>query len=206
MMKKVFKYLILIFIFLFLSFSFVLVLNDNKLEVDYKSNMHISYPVFSNDIDLEIQKYIENEKEEYIKKFDNSLDSYLTIDYEITSLSYIKTINFKTSTKNYTKYYTIYVDNNTKSVVEFKSLFKEDGYNKLLEILKTYNKDIKEFNNIYFNQNSIDVMFDSKINISFSELKDIFKDDILYINSKRDISKFKDKKLIAFTFDDGPNN
>ena len=49
-------------------------------------------------------------------------------------------------------------------------------------------------------------MFDSKINISFSELKDIFKDDILYINSKRDISKFKDKKLIAFTFDDGPNN
>mgnify|MGYP004657063325 FL=1 len=206
MMKKVFKYLILIFIFLFLSFSFVLVLNDNKLEVDYKNNMHISYPVFSNDIDLEIQKYIENEKEEYIKKFDNSLDSYLTIDYEITSLSYIKTINFKTSTKNYTKYYTIYVDNNTKSVIEFKSLFKEDGYNKLLEILKTYNKDIKEFNNIYFNQNSIDVMFDSKINISFSELKDIFKDDILYINSKRDISKFKDKKLIAFTFDDGPNN
>lgn len=53
-----------------------------------------------------------------------------------------------------------------------------------------------------------------RIIIPYEELTDVIKDNFIVNNNKkveklipeiRDLSKYKDKKLIAFTFDDGPN-
>ena len=84
--------------------------------------------------------------------------------------------------------------------------------------------NITNFSNFAFHENGLELIFtpyqvgpysdgEIKITIPEEELTGIIKDEYLSIEkeniaiiapSKRDLSKFKDKKLLAFTFDDGP--
>ena len=85
----------------------------------------------------------------------------------------------------------------------------------------------ENYKNFYINKNGLTIVFtpyeiaswsdgEIKITIPWNKLNNLVKDeyknsdsktskDIKIVPQKRDISKYKDKKLIAFTFDDGPN-
>ncbi len=86
--------------------------------------------------------------------------------------------------------------------------------------------DIKNFTNFNFSENGLEIFFalyqvgphsDGEISITIPEkkLKGIIKEEYLSIEEekvdvitppKRDLSKFVGKKLLAFTFDDGPSD
>jgi len=84
--------------------------------------------------------------------------------------------------------------------------------------------DINNFKHLNFKDEGLEIIFppyqvaswadgEIKINISYDQLTDVLKKEYMkkkknevIINSKnRDLQEFKDKKLIAFTFDDGPS-
>lgn len=85
--------------------------------------------------------------------------------------------------------------------------------------------DIANYKHFSFNNDGLEIIFppyqvscwadgEIRITIPYSELTDIIKDDYLikdpYLNIskpiKRSLTDFKNKKLIAFTFDDGPSS
>ena len=86
----------------------------------------------------------------------------------------------------------------------------------------------QNYKNIYINDSGMNILFipyqiaswaDGEFNIliDWQNLNKIIKEEYIQsdiakqekieiVQSKRDLSKYKDKKVIAFTFDDGPNN
>ena len=191
-------------IILILGFSFCIriytvYLDDNIYHYNYSDgnySIETDYNVlFNNELDNNIRKIIKNSKKNKdnlivnndVEKYKNFIFTHITID-----------INNNRKDKSY-----IYDSNNKHYKLE--DFFSNKTSLNLFS--KNYNTDIEHF---YFNKKGLTLIYDnSKITIPWNELNPYLKKK--YRNSKekypeiRDIEKYKGQKLLAFTFDDGPN-
>lgn len=164
------------------------------------------------------------------------------INYQKEILSNVTLIYFKifsnTGGNNYNKEYKTIIYDDNFAIKDITYFLKDNMFNKFSSLvyqkildsysleellltkvkLKSFLNDSSNYERIYF-EDSLKLYFsfpkEIVIDISYQELKTLFKDDYLKLDEnasliyekpeKRDLSKFKDKKLIAFTFDDGPS-
>ncbi|MCM1052927.1 MAG: polysaccharide deacetylase family protein [Ruminococcus sp.] len=104
--------------------------------------------------------------------------------------------------------------------------FDNNNIEKNEELIKAGTKsNLENYSHFIFKDNGLEILFvpyqiapwsegEIKITIPYSDLEDILKKEYLkesdtpkeIIANKRDLNPFKDKKLIALTFDDGPSN
>lgn len=227
-MKKVIFILILTLIMIFLLVFF----RENKYEEniiqdDYK--LIISYPIINNKkIDFKINEFIDENKNIYEKELDsikNMVVNYEKQEYKgITFIDLNSYIYYESEVRE--KNEVIVFDSKTKEILELKDIFDNSYY---ISQLTTKLNELEAFNNIDYNIIStfkkfilnkdgltIKYNFLNKIKefkIDYQDineyLKKEYKLDISLIPtitpSKRNLEKYRGKKLIALTFDDGPS-
>ncbi len=190
------------------------------LDHDDYYKISVSYPKFNNS---KINKIISNYIFDYVKEFkekakDNSiLMNTLNINYTLTFIENYLNVFFKIENS-------LDINNNSKNILinlkDYKASNITDLYDKELitnkinnTIIKKYpsfisskilTTDIKAFNyeinndliTVYFNKNIFDKGFSYLPYITISLVEDVFFEEYNINNNK---------KLIAFTFDDGPS-
>lgn len=221
-MKK--KILVIILIIL----NIFLLIHGNRetekyiIQDDYK--FILSYPLIKNKkIDLKINNFVEENKKIYNQNSDNIKS--MIVNYEIQEYKNITFVELN----SFIYYEDDYVENNeiisfktdTKEILKLKDIFNTPYYISKLTT-KTINQDkqqINEENNFILNKSGLVIKYnylnkikEYKINYDEIEtyLKEEYKMDDIVIPvltpTKRDLNKYKNKKLIALTFDDGPSN
>lgn len=192
------------------------------IQDDYK--FILSYPLTKNKkIDLKINNFVEENKKIYNQNSDNIKS--MIINYEIQEYKNITFVELN----SFIYYEDDYVENNeiisfktdTKEILKLKDIFNTPYYISKLTT-KTINQDkqqINEENNFILSKSGLVIKYnylnkikEYKINYDEIEtyLKEEYKMDDIVIPvltpTKRDLNKYKNKKLIALTFDDGPSN
>lgn len=192
------------------------------IQDDYK--FILSYPLIKNKkIDLKINNFLEENKKIYNQNSDNIKS--MIINYEIQEYKNITFVELN----SFIYYEDDYVENNeiisfktdTKEILKLKDIFNTPYYISKLTT-KTINQDkqqINEENNFILSKSGLVIKYnylnkikEYKINYDEIEtyLKEEYKIDDIVIPvltpTKRDLNKYKNKKLIALTFDDGPSN
>ena len=192
------------------------------IQDDYK--FILSYPLIKNKkIDLKINNFVEENKKKYNQNSDNIKS--MIINYEIQEYKNITFVELN----SFIYYEDDYVENNeiisfktdTKEILKLKDIFNTPYYISKLTT-KTINQDkqqINEENNFILSKSGLVIKYnylnkikEYKINYDEIEtyLKEEYKMDDIVIPvltpTKRDLNKYKNKKLIALTFDDGPSN
>ena len=192
------------------------------IQDDYK--FILSYPLIKNKkIDLKINNFVEENKKKYNQNSDN-LKSMI-VNYEIQEYKNITFVELN----SFIYYEDDYVENNeiisfktdTKEILKLKDIFNTPYYISKLTT-KTINQDkqqINEENNFILSKSGLVIKYnylnkikEYKINYDEIEtyLKEEYKMDDIVIPvltpTKRNLNKYKNKKLIALTFDDGPSN
>lgn len=192
------------------------------IQDDYK--FILSYPLIKNKkIDLKINNFVEENKKIYNQNSDNIKS--MIINYEIQEYKNITFVELN----SFIYYEDDYVENNeiisfktdTKEILKLKDIFNTPYYISKLTT-KTINQDkqqINEENNFILSKSGLVIKYnylnkikEYKINYDEIEtyLKEEYKIDDIVIPvltpTKRDLNKYKNKKLIALTFDDGPSN
>lgn len=192
------------------------------IQDDYK--FILSYPLIKNKkIDLKINNFVEENKKIYNQNSDNIKS--MIINYEIQEYKNITFVELN----SFIYYEDDYVENNeiisfktdTKEILKLKDIFNTPYYISKLTT-KTINQDkqqINEENNFILSKSGLVIKYnylnkikEYKINYDEIEtyLKEEYKMDDIVIPvltpTKRDLNKYKNKKLIALTFDDGPSN
>lgn len=227
-MKKIIIIIISTILFITLLFLF----KEEKYEEyviqdDYK--LIISYPIIKDGkIDKKINDFIEENKKTY-KKTKNDIENMI-INYELqkykdlTFIDLNSYIYYKDEIKE--KNDVIAYKTDTKEVLELKDIFENTYYLSELTTLmsKENSVDLDYINasslkKFILNQDGLVIKYNflnkiKEIKIDYEQinkyLKDEYKLDILLapkiIPYKRDLNKYKGKKLIALTFDDGPSN
>lgn len=221
-MKK--KILVIILIIL----NIFLLIHGNRetekyiIQDDYK--FILSYPLIKNKkIDLKINNFVEENKKIYNQNSDNIKS--MIVNYEIQEYKNITFVELN----SFIYYEDDYVENNeiisfktdTKEILKLKDIFNTPYYISKLTT-KTINQDkqqINEENNFILSKSGLVIKYnylnkikEYKINYDEIEtyLKEEYKMDDIVIPvltpTKRDLNKYKNKKLIALTFDDGPSN
>ncbi len=221
-MKK--KILVIILIIL----NIFLLIHGNRetekyiIQDDYK--FILSYPLIKNKkIDLKINNFVEENKKIYNQNSDNIKS--MIVNYEIQEYKNITFVELN----SFIYYEDDYVENNeiisfktdTKEILKLKDIFNTPYYISKLTT-KTINQDkqqINEENNFILSKSGLVIKYnylnkikEYKINYNEIEtyLKEEYKMDDIVIPvltpTKRDLNKYKNKKLIALTFDDGPSN
>ena len=221
-MKK--KILVIILIIL----NIFLLIHGNRetekyiIQDDYK--FILSYPLTKNKkIDLKINNFVEENKKIYNQNSDNIKS--MIINYEIQEYKNITFVELN----SFIYYEDDYVENNeiisfktdTKEILKLKDIFNTPYYISKLTT-KTINQDkqqINEENNFILSKSGLVIKYnylnkikEYKINYDEIEtyLKEEYKMDDIVIPvltpTKRNLNKYKNKKLIALTFDDGPSN
>lgn len=221
-MKK--KILIIILIIL----NIFLLIHGNRetekyiIQDDYK--FILSYPLIKNKkIDLKINNFVEENKKKYNQNSDNIKS--MIVNYEIQEYKNITFVELN----SFIYYEDDYVENNeiisfktdTKEILKLKDIFNTPYYISKLTT-KTINQDkqqINEENNFILSKSGLVIKYnylnkikEYKINYDEIEtyLKEEYKMDDIVIPvltpTKRNLNKYKNKKLIALTFDDGPSN
>lgn len=162
--------------------------SNYSIKTDYK-------PLFNNELDNNIRYLIKKSKKNKdnlvvkndVEKYKNFIFTHVTIN-----------VNNNRKDKSY-----IYDSNNKHYKLEdfFSNKTSFNLFN------KKYSTNIEHF---YFNKKGLTLVYDNnKTTISWNELNPYLKKK--YRNSQktipeiRNIEKFKGQKLLAFTFDDGPN-
>lgn len=221
-MKK--KILVIILIIL----NIFLLIHGNRetekyiIQDDYK--FILSYPLIKNKkIDLKINNFVEENKKIYNQNSDNIKS--MIVNYEIQEYKNITFVELN----SFIYYEDDYVENNeiisfktdTKKILKLKDIFNTPYYISKLTT-KTINQDkqqINEENNFILSKSGLVIKYnylnkikEYKINYDEIEtyLKEEYKMDDIVIPvltpTKRNLNKYKNKKLIALTFDDGPSN
>lgn len=221
-MKK--KILVIILIIL----NIFLLIHGNRetekyiIQDDYK--FILSYPLIKNKkIDLKINNFVEENKKIYNQNSDNIKS--MIVNYEIQEYKNITFVELN----SFIYYEDDYVENNeiisfktdTKEILKLKNIFNTPYYISKLTT-KTINQDkqqINEENNFILSKSGLVIKYnylnkikEYKINYDEIEtyLKEEYKMDDIVIPvltpTKRNLNKYKNKKLIALTFDDGPSN
>ena len=221
-MKKKILFIILIILNIFL------LINGNRetekyiIQDDYK--FILSYPLIKNKkIDLKINNFVEENKKIYNQNSDNIKS--MIVNYEIQEYKNITFVELN----SFIYYEDDYVENNeiisfktdTKEILKLKDIFNTPYYISKLTT-KTINQDkqqINEENNFILSKSGLVIKYnylnkikEYKINYDEIEtyLKEEYKMDDIVIPvltpTKRNLNKYKNKKLIALTFDDGPSN
>ena len=190
------------------------------IQDDYK--FILSYPLIKNKkIDLKINNFVEENKKKYNQNSDNIKS--MIVNYEIQEYKNITFVELN----SFIYYEDDYVENNeiisfktdTKEILKLKDIFNTPYYISKLTT-KTINQDkqqINEENNfilsgLVIKYNYLNKIKEYKINYDEIEtyLKEEYKMDDIVIPvltpTKRNLNKYKNKKLIALTFDDGPSN
>lgn len=192
------------------------------IQDDYK--FILSYPLTKNKkIDLKINNFVEENKKIYNQNSDNIKS--MIINYEIQEYKNITFVELN----SFIYYEDDYVENNeiisfktdTKEILKLKDIFNTPYYISKLTT-KTINQDkqqINEENNFILSKSGLVIKYnylnkikEYKINYDEIEtyLKEEYKMDDIVIPvltpTKRNLNKYKNKKLIALTFDDGPSN
>ena len=192
------------------------------IQDDYK--FILSYPLIKNKkIDLKINNFVEENKKIYNQNSDNIKS--MIINYEIQEYKNITFVELN----SFIYYEDDYVENNeiisfktdTKEILKLKDIFNTPYYISKLTT-KTINQDkqqINEENNFILSKSGLVIKYnylnkikEYKINYDEIEtyLKEEYKMDDIVIPvltpTKRNLNKYKNKKLIALTFDDGPSN
>lgn len=192
------------------------------IQDDYK--FILSYPLIKNKkIDLKINNFVEENKKIYNQNSDNIKS--MIINYEIQEYKNITFVELN----SFIYYEDDYVENNeiisfktdTKEILKLKDIFNTPYYISKLTT-KTINQDkqqINEENNFILSKSGLVIKYnylnkikEYKINYDEIEtyLKEEYKIDDIVIPvltpTKRNLNKYKNKKLIALTFDDGPSN
>lgn len=192
------------------------------IQDDYK--FILSYPLTKNKkIDLKINNFVEENKKIYNQNSDNIKS--MIINYEIQEYKNITFVELN----SFIYYEDDYVGNNeiisfktdTKEILKLKDIFNTPYYISKLTT-KTINQDkqqINEENNFILSKSGLVIKYnylnkikEYKINYDEIEtyLKEEYKMDDIVIPvltpTKRNLNKYKNKKLIALTFDDGPSN
>lgn len=192
------------------------------IQDDYK--FILSYPLIKNKkIDLKINNFVEENKKIYNQNSDNIKS--MIINYEIQEYKNITFVELN----SFMYYEDDYVENNeiisfktdTKEILKLKDIFNTPYYISKLTT-KTINQDkqqINEENNFILSKSGLVIKYnylnkikEYKINYDEIEtyLKEEYKMDDIVIPvltpTKRNLNKYKNKKLIALTFDDGPSN
>lgn len=192
------------------------------IQDDYK--FILSYPLTKNKkIDLKINNFVEENKKIYNQNSDNIKS--MIINYEIQEYKNITFVELN----SFIYYEDDYVENNeiisfktdTKEILKLKDIFNTPYYISKLTT-KTINQDkqqINEENNFILSKSGLIIKYnylnkikEYKINYDEIEtyLKEEYKMDDIVIPvltpTKRNLNKYKNKKLIALTFDDGPSN
>ena len=192
------------------------------IQDDYK--FILSYPLIKNKkIDLKINNFVEENKKIYNQNSDNIKS--MIVNYEIQEYKNITFVELN----SFIYYEDDYVENNeiisfktdTKEILKLKDIFNTPYYISKLTT-KTINQDkqqINEENNFILSKSGLVIKYnylnkikEYKINYDEIEtyLKEEYKMDDIVIPvltpTKRDLNKYKNKKLIALTFDDGPSN
>ena len=145
--------------------------------------------------------------------YESDIYTFYYNDKEQLNLTSFFNDNYLEKISKISKYKLIEKSESNKELV----LLNEEELNKGLEPTE------ENFKNIYFTSDGLEIIFekyqvaagylgDIKIKIPYSEIKDILKIPVEEKKeensnnnvSKRDLSQMKEKKLIAFTFDDGP--
>lgn len=221
-MKK--KILVIILIIL----NIFLLIHGNRetekyiIQDDYK--FILSYPLIKNKkIDLKINNFVEENKKKYNQNSDNIKS--MIVNYEIQEYKNITFVELN----SFIYYEDDYVENNeiisfktdTKEILKLKDIFNTPYYISKLTT-KTINQDkqqINEENNFILSKSGLVIKYnylnkikEYKINYDEIEtyLKEEYKMDDIVIPvltpTKKNLNKYKNKKLIALTFDDGPSN
>lgn len=192
------------------------------IQDDYK--LILSYPLIKNKkIDLKINNFVEENKKIYNQNSDNIKS--MIVNYEIQEYKNITFVELN----SFIYYEDDYVENNeiisfktdTKEILKLKDIFNTPYYISKLTT-KTINQDkqqINEENNFILSKSGLVIKYnylnkikEYKINYDEIEtyLKEEYKMDDIVIPvltpTKRNLNKYKNKKLIALTFDDGPSN
>lgn len=192
------------------------------IQDDYK--FILSYPLIKNKkIDLKINNFVEENKKIYNQNSDNIKS--MIVNYEIQEYKNITFVELN----SFIYYEDDYVENNeiisfktdTKEILKLKDIFNTPYYISKLTT-KTINQDkqqINEENNFILSKSGLVIKYnylnkikEYKINYDEIEtyLKEEYKIDDIVIPvltpTKRNLNKYKNKKLIALTFDDGPSN
>lgn len=221
-MKK--KILVIILIIL----NIFLLIHGNRetekyiIQDDYK--FILSYPLIKNKkIDLKINNFVEENKKIYNQNSDNIKS--MIVNYEIQEYKNITFVELN----SFIYYEDDYVENNeiisfktdTKEILKLKDIFNTPYYISKLTT-KTINQDkqqINEENNFILSKSGLVIKYNylnkiKEYKINYDEIETYLKeeykmDDIvipLLTPTKRNLNKYKNKKLIALTFDDGPSN
>lgn len=192
------------------------------IQDDYK--FILSYLLIKNKkIDLKINNFVEENKKIYNQNSDNIKS--MIVNYEIQEYKNITFVELN----SFIYYEDDYVENNeiisfktdTKEILKLKDIFNTPYYISKLTT-KTINQDkqqINEENNFILSKSGLVIKYnylnkikEYKINYDEIEtyLKEEYKMDDIVIPvltpTKRNLNKYKNKKLIALTFDDGPSN
>lgn len=197
---------LLISLILVLGFSFCIrmytvYLDKNIYHYNYNGNNYsisTNYnPIYNNEIDNKIRKIIQKDKKNKTNLIlTSSANSYK--NFKFIHIGIIE--NNKRKDLNY-----IYDSNN--------KYYKLDNFFNNKTSLNIFKKKIDtSFTNFYFSNKGLTLIYDNNRAIyPFSEINHLLKPK--YRNNKeitlpevRDIESFKDKKLLCFTFDDGPNS
>ena len=210
----IFLSFILIVIFFFISVLYTEYLNNCIYYVNSNNknySLNIKYKLTNNnEIDDKVRRFITNDK----KKFLNDVGNKYYSKYELLSSNkkykniYFTNISIKKSINNKNSYKTIsYIyDKNNKYYKIHDFINNNTSYNLLKKRVG------KDFNNFYFNKKGLVLIFDNNEEVipwadinSFIKKKYRPRKDLL-VPSVRDIESLKDKKLLCFTFDDGPRS
>lgn len=192
------------------------------IQDDYK--FILSYPLIKNKkIDLKINNFVEENKKIYNQNSDNIKS--MIVNYEIQEYKNITFVELN----SFIYYEDDYVENNeiisfktdTKEILKLKDIFNTPYYISKLTT-KTINQDKQQINEeknfilsksgLVIKYNYLNKIKEYKINYDEIEtyLKEEYKMDDIVIPvltpTKRNLNKYKNKKLIALTFDDGPSN
>lgn len=192
------------------------------IQDDYK--FILSYPLIKNKkIDLKINNFVEENKKIYNQNSDNIKS--MIINYEIQEYKNITFVELN----SFIYYEDDYVENNeiisfktdTKEILKLKDIFNTPYYISKLTT-KTINQDkqqINEENNFILSKSGLVIKYNylnkiKEYKINYDEIETYLKEEYkmndivipVLTPTKRNLNKYKNKKLIALTFDDGPSN
>ena len=165
------------------------------------TNIDIDYPIFKNDKDAIIKRYLK----------DVNTKNITSIKYEIGKSNDYTTVLFKFYNKDNLENVETLIFNKNKRI-SLQELFDIDKLKSAIESYENNKEKLTDANiNILFNDKSTTFYIKENENIKNleivnNELKDASKISLnLDDNYHKEHTIIKDAKLVAFTFDDGPS-
>lgn len=194
--RSIIRAILIIIILLLLSLLFYHFSNKQV-----NTNIDIDYPVFKNNKDVIIKRYLK----------DVNTKNITNIKYEIGKSNDYTTVLFKFYNKDNLENVETLIFNKNKRI-SLQELFDIDKLKSAIESYENNKEKLTDANiNILFNDKSTTFYIKENENIKNleivnNELKDASKISLnLDDNYHKEHTIIKDAKLVAFTFDDGPS-